>query len=93
MQILEDESVKASLRPGVLAVLPDFLSLSSLAGSNVYFNTILHCLPTKGDIFPLYCGYQVLPLVWSEIQLYLRGMTLSGSSFSLPLSLSLFLLL
>lgn len=51
MQILEDESVKASLYvQGVLAVLPDFLSLSSLAGSNVYFNTILHCLPTKGDI-------------------------------------------
>lgn len=71
---------QTSLRPGVLAVLPDFLSLSSLADSNVYFNTILHCLPTKGDIFPFILWLPGVAPCVGEIQLYLRGMTLSGSA-------------
>lgn len=33
-------------------LISNFLSISSLAGYNVYFNTMLHGLPTKGDAFP-----------------------------------------
>lgn len=57
-----------------------FLSLSSLAGSNVYLIPFYTVCQLKVTFSPLYCGYRVLPLVWSEIQLYLRGMTLSGSA-------------
>ena len=60
MQVLEDESVKAFLRPGCWQFC--LISFLFLAGSNVYFSTILHCLPTKGDIFPTK-SHQALPLL------------------------------